>query len=126
MIQAAEQLAKTVGVVQACQALGVPRSSFYYARQPRKDSAPRPTPERALGQEEKDQVRQVLNSARFRDDSPRQVYAALLDEGIYLCHWRTMYRVLEAYGEVRERRDHLQHPAYAKPELLASQTDVVG
>lgn len=120
MIQAADQLSKAVGVVRACQALGVPRSSFYCARQPREAPAPRATPERALGQEERDQVRRVLNSTRFQDDSPRQVYATLLDEGIYLCHWRTMYRILEAYGEVRERRDHLQHPAYAKPELLAT------
>jgi putative transposase len=60
------------------------------------------------------------NSERFLDDAPRQVYATLLDEGIYLCHWRTMYRILEAYAEVRERRNHLQYPAYAKPELLAT------
>jgi putative transposase len=120
MIQAAEQLAKTVGVSQACRALGIPRSSYYYARQPQQEPAPRPTPERALSPAEREQVHQVLNSARFQDDAPRQVYAALLDEGTYLCHWRTMYRILAASAEVRERRDQLQHPAYAKPELLAT------
>jgi putative transposase len=120
MIQSAEQLAQTVGVSQACRSLGVPRSSYYYARRPQQEPAPRPTPARALSPQEREQVHQVLNSARFQDDPPRQVYAALLDEGVYLCHWRTMYRILAAAAEVRERRNHLQHPAYAKPELLAT------
>jgi transposase InsO family protein len=31
-----------------------------------------------------------------------------------------MYRILESEGEVRERRDQLVHPAYTKPELLAT------
>jgi putative transposase len=120
MIQAAEQLGESVGVSAACQALGVPRGSLYRARQPKKAPQPRPTPERALSQEEKDQVRQVLNSERFQDSAPRQVYATLLDEGEYLCHWRTMYRILDEHGEVRERRNQLQHPVYTKPELLAT------
>jgi len=61
----------------------------------------------------------VLHSDRFVDSSPAQVWATLLDEGRYLCSERTMYRVLDAQGEVRERRDQLQHPSYTKPELLA-------
>jgi putative transposase len=65
-------------------------------------------------------VREVLNSDRFVDCAPRQVYAALLDEGTYLCSWRTMYRILLAHDEVRERRDQLRHPNYSKPELLAT------
>jgi putative transposase len=36
-----------------------------------------------------------------------------------------MYRLLEGAGEVRERRDQLRHPAYAKPELLASRPNEV-
>jgi len=36
-----------------------------------------------------------------------------------LCSERTMYRLLTAAGETRERRDQLTHPNYAKPELLA-------
>jgi putative transposase len=65
-------------------------------------------------------VREVLNSERFVDCAPRQVYARLLDEGIYLCSWRTMYRILQAHDEVSERRDQLRHPSYSKPELLAT------
>ena len=62
----------------------------------------------------------MLDSEPFADRAPRQVYAALLDEGIYVCHWHTMYRVLAAYDEVRERRDQSRHPTYSKPELLAT------
>jgi putative transposase len=64
-------------------------------------------------------VLQVLHSDRFVDQAPAQVWAALLDEGRYLCSERTMYRLLSRLGEVRERRDQLTHPRYARPELLA-------
>ena len=73
-----------------------------------------------MSDDEKEQVRDVLNSERFQDQSPRQVYAALLDEEQYLCHWRTMYRILDEHQEVRERRNQLRHPDYVKPELLAT------
>ena len=33
---------------------------------------------------------------------------------------RTMYRILAEHAEVRERRNQLRHPAYHKPELLAT------
>jgi putative transposase len=74
----------------------------------------------ALDLAEKEQVLQVLNSERFQDQAVREVYATLLDDGIYLCSWRTMYRVLDEKQEVRERRNQLAHPAYTKPELLAT------
>jgi hypothetical protein len=65
-------------------------------------------------------VLEVLHCERFVDSSPAQVWATLLDEGTYLASERTMYRLLEAkHGGVRERRDQLTHPGYAKPELLA-------
>jgi putative transposase len=74
-----------------------------------------------LSASERAQVRDLLNSERFGDSAPRQVYATLLDEGIYHCHWRTMYRILAEHDEVRERRNQLTHPNYARPELLATQ-----
>ena len=76
-------------------------------------------PSRALEQQERTQVLDVLNSDRFADAAPRQVYAQLLDEGTYLCSWRSMYRILDTHEQVRERRDQLTHPTYKKPELLA-------
>jgi putative transposase len=69
---------------------------------------------------EQERVREVLNSERFQDQAPREVYAQLLDDEQYLCSWRTMYRILEQHDEVCERRNQLRHPVYAKPELLAT------
>jgi putative transposase len=114
------ELAAKVGLKRACEVLGVPRSRIYRARQPRPAAQPRSLPVHALSLEERVQVRETLNSERFMDKAPRQVYAALLDEGRYLCHWRTMYRILSAHHEVRERRRLRRHPYYKKPELLAT------
>jgi putative transposase len=124
MIETAEQLAQEIGVKRACQVLGVVRSSLYRIRQ-EKMIEPVPSAEpslspRALHPDEKATVRDVLNSPRFQDQAPREVYATLLDEGQYLCSWRTMYRILDEHQEVRERRDQLRHPQYTKPELLAT------
>ena len=120
MIEAAEELGKTAGMSAACRAMNVPRSSLYYTRKPRKVAAPRPTPPRALSPAEKAEVRATLNSERFWDWAPREVYATLLDEGRYHCHWRTMYRILEEHDEVHERRNQRQHPVYNRPELRAT------
>lgn len=120
MIQLAEDLGQHVGVKRACEVLDVPRSSLYDARQPKQPPSPRPPSERSLSQEERRTVRDVLNSDRFVDSALRQVYATLLDEEVYLCSWRTMYRILDEYQEVRERRNQVSHPTYTKPELLAT------
>lgn len=120
MMETSKELSKHIGVSAACEALGVPRSSFYRSQQPKKEPAPRPAPERALNQEERVRVRETLNSERFLDLAPREVYASLLDEDVYLCSWRTMYRILDEYEQVRERRNQLRHPVYSKPELLAT------
>lgn len=61
----------------------------------------------------------TLHDVRFIDLPPAQVYARLLEEGQYRCSIRTMYRILHAAGEVRERRDQRQHPHYAEPQLCA-------
>jgi putative transposase len=116
-----QELAKDVGVLIACQALSYPRSSYYRSLQPAKPAKARPKPHRALTSAERENVRQVLNNEPFLDSAPREVYASLLDKGKYLCHWRTMYRILADYQEVRERRNQLRHPNYQKPELLATQ-----
>lgn len=119
------ELAAQIGVKSACEVLNVPRSRIYRQHQPKAEPAPRPIPAHALSFEERIQVRDTLNSERFMDQAPRQVYAALLDEGRYLCHWRTMYRILSAHDEVRERRRIRRHPVYQKPELLATQPNQV-
>jgi transposase InsO family protein len=107
-------------VVTACAALGMARATLYRHRHPsRRPARPRPPSARALGATEKQTVLGLLHSNRFVDQAPASVFATLLDEGIYHCSVRTMYRLLAAGGEVRERRDQLRHPQYAKPELLA-------
>ena len=123
-MQATEELAPQVGVAPICEAIGVSRASLYRRRRPRQLSH-RPTPSRALSEPERQEVLQVLHSERFVDAPPTQVHATLLEEGSYLCSPRTMYRILADSGEVRERRDQLQHPRYAKPELLATATKQV-
>jgi putative transposase len=64
-------------------------------------------------------VLDLLHSPRFADQAPTEIYATLLDEGVYHCSIRTMYRLLGQHGEVREQRRQLRHPVYQKPELLA-------
>ena len=125
MITTTEQLAQTVGLITACAVLNIPRSSVYRARQPKPTARARLEPTRALSIAERTQVHQTLNSERFADQAPREIYATLLDEGTYLCSPSTMYRVLVEHAEVRERRDQLRHPAYTKPELLATRPNQV-
>jgi putative transposase len=122
------RLSPTVGTESACDALGVARATFYRHRPllapaftaPVIVSLPRPAPARALCPGERQVVRDIMNSGRFRDCPPAQIHATLLDEGTYHCSSRTMYRILQADGGTRERRDQLVHPAYQKPELLAT------
>lgn len=122
MMKAAEELSTTVGTRLACDALGLAPATFYRHQQSiRSDRASpcvRSSP-RALSAPERRVVLDELHSLRFVDQAPRQVYAALLDEGIYHCSVRTMYRILDQEDEVRERRNQLRHPEYKKPELLA-------
>lgn len=117
-----ETLAVTIGIKRACESLVVPRCQVYRARQPRvkKPATARPPSARALSAAEKTVVREMLNSERFADQAPREVYATLLDEQRYLCSIASMYRILRENREVRERRNQLRHPAYAQPELLAT------
>jgi putative transposase len=138
------ELVPVVGVAAACEAVGVPRATFY--RQAGRSATPvRPSPRhegaagerselsvpgasamvdrvhpRALSVAERAAVLDVLHAPRFQDAAPAAVYATLLDEGTYLASERTMYRLLAGEGETRPRRDQLVHPTYAKPELLAT------
>ena len=122
--QAVAELEPIIGVRDACQVVGEPRARWY--RRHRKSPAP-PAPERvtvpqprALTEVERKEVRRVLNSDEHVDEAPATVYAKLLDAGVYLASISTMYRVLRAHDEVRERRRHATHPAKVKPELVAS------
>jgi putative transposase len=112
-----------LGVAPVCEALAVPRASYYRWQQPRREAEtpkPRRRVPRALPPEERQQVLAVLNDDRVADLPPAEVYATLLDEGKYLCSVRTMYRILKENAQVQERRRQRRHPRYAAPELLAT------
>jgi putative transposase len=143
-------LAPLLGVMAACQLLGLPRSTYYRLRSPTNPATALPNAQddaltsvsvptlpacmaeeivppsipspqpRALTTQERARVREILNSERFADCAPRTVYATLLDEQQYLCSWRTMYRILDEADEVRERRNQVRRTGYAAPELLAT------
>jgi len=122
-MKAIEELPLPVSIAATCRSVGVPRATLYRRRRPKPSapaSTPRPKPPRALDDQERQQVLDVLHRESFVDKAPAEVYAALLDQGQYLCSIRTMYRILDAQQEVRERRDQLRHPAYPKPQLVAT------
>lgn len=110
-------------IAPACVALKVSRASLYRRRArlagPSAEPVSRPRSPRALTVGERQVVLDLLRAPRFADLAPAEVYATLLDEGIYHCSIRTMYRILADNNEVRERRNILRHPVYQKPELLA-------
>jgi putative transposase len=119
------EVAPIIGMAAACNALGLPRATFYRHKDghpvpvaPR--SVPRPSPERSLKPEQRQLVLDVMHCERFVDKAPGEIHAILLDEGKYLCSERTMYRILAANSEVRERRNQRRHPKYEKPQLLAT------
>src|SRR5665811_764048 len=117
---AVNELAPDVGIHAACDALGVVRSSFYRQQHPAPVAEPRPASPRSLSSAERETVLTHLHEERFQDRSPAAVQATLLDEGVYRCSTRTMYRILAEHGETRQRRDQRIHPVYQKPELLAT------
>jgi putative transposase len=117
---AAQTLAGDVGVQAACGALGLASASFYRWQRPCSEAPVRPRPPLALSAVEEQAVLDVLHSERFVDQAPAAAYATLLEEGTYHCSLRTMYRLLDRHGEIRERRNQLRHPVATRPELLAT------
>lgn len=142
-MDAVVEMAPETGTTALCSALGLPRATYY--RRCKSEAAssnigpetvpPAGTDEpgasavksrrkkashRALTEEERAAVLTVLNEDRFCNLAPAEVYATLLDEKKYLCSERTMYRILAANGQVRERRNLLRHPEYKAPELMAT------
>ena len=119
---ACTELSIDVGTAAACRALDIARPTFYRRLGAKTEDIPavRPSPPRSLSAVERHKILDVLHTDRFVDKAPSEVYATLLDEDAYLCSIRTMYRILEKVGEVRERRDQARHPKYKAPELLAT------
>lgn len=114
-------LEEATSTKRACELLGASRATLHRRRQAPMHGppAPRPEPPNKLTEPERQHVLSVLRSEEYCDLAPAQVWARLLDEGIYLCSIRTMYRLLAAAGENRERRRQRTHPARKRPELIA-------
>jgi putative transposase len=123
------ELVPLIGTRAACRATGRPQANHYrrHRQSPRPAKPPwqRRAQPRALSPTERDTVRALLNSPQFVDKAPATVYHELLDEGVYLASISTMYRIMRAHGEVRERRRQATHPARVKPELVATQPNQV-
>jgi len=122
-----DALEAVTSTAQACALLGASRATCYRRRRPPVPgpSAPRPMPPNALSERERQQILAVLRAEAYCDLAPAQVWARLLDDGIYLCSISTMYRLLAIAGENRERRRQRTHPARKKPELLARRPNQV-
>lgn len=118
-----EQRDGCVPLQTACDALGLSRASLYRVRNPkpaRVPAPPRPQSPRALDDAERQHILDTFHLPEFADQPPTEVYAALLGRGIYLGSIRTMYRVLAAAGETKERRNQRLPHVHAKPSLKAT------
>jgi putative transposase len=110
-------------MTRACAAVGLSRATAYRRLRPASSAAPAPSRRRSkrrLSDAERARVLEMLDSERFIDQPPREVYATLLTEGVYLCSWSTMYRILRERGPVRERRNHREPKHHAVPRLVAT------
>jgi putative transposase len=110
-------------VTRACHALDLNRAAVYRVLRPHPaapEKAPRRRSHRRIPDSTRAEILAVLDSERFADQPPREVYAALLSEGTHLCHWSSMYRMLRERGPVRERRNHREPRQHAVPRLVAA------
>ncbi|BDE04907.1 IS3 family transposase [Vulcanimicrobium alpinum] len=123
-MSAALELAHEIPQRALCTAAGISRSTLRRRLNGTPERLPsvisRRRSRRALSEHEQAEVLAVLHGERFADRAPATIHATLLDEGIYLCSVSTMYRLLRANAEVRERRRIARHPEYRKPELVAT------
>ena len=99
---------------------GLPRSTATRRQPDPVLPAPQRVPANRLSAVERLEILAVLDQPRFVDLPPIQIYATLLDEGVYLCSISTMYRILAEHAQLVERRRIARHPARAVPELVAT------
>jgi putative transposase len=120
------ELVPLLGTAGACRGSGKSRATHYRRLCPAVLGPPLPrfAPANALSTEETAALLEVLRSARFCDLAPAQIWAILIDEGLYLGSISTMYRILRQNGEVRERRAQASHPTRSRPELMADRPNM--
>ncbi len=103
-------------IAAACAGLGLSRATFHRrqtaTKLPPAPVLPRSKPARALAEQERQGIIGLLREPQYVDLAPAEIYASLLDQGVYHCSIRTMYRILSEHGEIKERRRQLRHPVY--------------
>ena len=106
-----------------CEVLGLdPRTVQRWRKQPedRRPTAQRPEPANRLSEEDRERVRQIACSPRFRDLSPKQIVAQLADDNRYVASEPTFYRVLRA-SKLQRHREKAKPATRNKPrEKVAS------
>ena len=80
----------------------------------RRPDAVRPRPAHALTAEERTQVLEVANEARFADLPPARIVPMLADEGVYLASESTFHRLLRDAGQTAHR-GRAKAPAASRP-----------
>jgi putative transposase len=119
-------LQEKYGMRTACRLLGASRATLHRRRSPKANRVyVERRSHRSYSGNEQQMILDRMHQDQFIDSSVREIYATLLDEGMYLCSISTMYRILKKRGETRERRRIAQHPARVKPELIASRPNEV-
>lgn len=121
-MEAALILSRDIGKKPSCVAFNIPRASFYRYHSPKRSEYKKPTTSRlSLKPVEQQEILNILHSEEYQDKAPYQVYASLLDKGVYHCSIRTMYRLLQKeHCGIHDRRRQVKRPKYKKPELLAT------
>ena len=121
-MQFAQELGSTHGIAAVCDALDISQATYFRARAPMHGPRPkRRSPPRRLSDAERSKLMWIMHEPRFIDLAPAEIHATLLQEGHFFASVRTMHRILAEHNELRERRNQLKRPAYAKPELLTTQ-----
>ena len=135
MNAAVDAWAPKVGETRACAAFAVAARTRRYRRQQAEGRAA-PRPSRASGcprllaawripDSERERIVSLLCEPRFCDLAPAQIYHRLLDDGVYVCSIRQMYRLLNEKGLVRDRRrGHKRTAGYTAPQVHATRPNM--
>lgn len=119
-MNAVRQLAESMPVAQACQLFEISRATYYRTINPKESTKPSyPEPKNKLTSQQRQHILNLLISPEFVDKTPYEVYYQLLDRRTYLCSVRTMYRLLNEQGWLRQRREFLRRPPCHRPQLVA-------
>ena len=122
-----------IPLTRRCDVLGVNRSTIYSRRSSRlseeqraanqsRKNSPQP---RALSEEQRQSVRDILYCAEFGDQPPTEIYHTLLERGENPCSPSTMYRILRSEKHSGERRQQRSPQSHSIPRLFAEQPNQV-